>query len=152
KAAVASFRHCLELQPDNARARPDIQLVRAWIKYYTHRWRARDRETRRRGMNLGAVLEILIETQRALPESVKPLTATSPPAACAEPKRLQDEIQQEVLPLKEKIRAELTPEPAGSGSAPRGNSSDLEQGIKLLQDWATAAGDKMASAARHLDG
>ena len=30
--------------------------------------------------------------------------------------------------------------------------SELEQGIALLQGWADAAGDKMASAARHLDG
>ena len=37
KAAVASFRHCLELQPDNARARRDIELVRQWIKYYSDR-------------------------------------------------------------------------------------------------------------------
>ena len=46
KAAVASFRHCLELQPDNARARRDIELVRQWIKYYTDQLaRPRSRET-----------------------------------------------------------------------------------------------------------
>ena len=48
KAAVASFRHCLDLQPDNAHARRDIELVRQWIKYYADRWHARDREARRR--------------------------------------------------------------------------------------------------------
>ena len=152
KAAVASFRHCLELQPDNAHARRDIELVRQWIKYYTDKWHARDRETRRQETNLVAFLEFLIETQRALRESVKALTATSPSDAFAEPKRLQDELQQEIPPLKEKIKTELTPKPSAGGSAPQGNSSELEQGIKLLQDWATAAGEKMASAARHLDG
>ena len=66
KAAVASFRHCLELQPDNAHARRDIELVRQWIKYYTDQWRAHDREKRRQETNLVAFLEFLIETQRAL--------------------------------------------------------------------------------------
>ena len=122
KAAVASFRHCLELQPDNSHARRDIELVRQWIKYYTDRWHAHDREKRRQEMNLVAFLEFLIETQRALRESVKALTATSPADAFAEPKRLQDELQEEIPPLKEKIKAELTPQQSGSGSAPQGNS------------------------------
>ncbi len=71
KAAVASFRHCLELQPDNPSARRDIELVRQWIKYYTDQWQAHDREKRRQETNLVAFLEFLIETQRALRESVK---------------------------------------------------------------------------------
>jgi Ca-activated chloride channel family protein len=152
KAAVASFRHCLELQPDNARARRDIELVRQWIKYYTDRWHARDREARRQETNLVAFLEFLIETQRALRESVRALTATSSADAFAEPKRLQDELQQEIPPLKEKIKTELAPKPSAGGNAPQGHSAELEQGIKLLQDWATASGDKMASAVQHLDG
>ena len=74
KAAVASFRHCLDLQPENARARRDIELVRQWIKYYSDQWQAHDREKRRQETNLVAFLEFLIETQRALRESVKALT------------------------------------------------------------------------------
>ena len=152
KMAVASFRHSLELQPENARARRDIELVRQWIKYYSDKWLARDRETRRQETNLAAFLEFLIETQRALRDSVKTLTATSPSDAYAEPKRLQDELQQEIGPLKDKIKAELDPTPTTGGGAPQANSSELEQGIKMLQDWATAAGEKMTSAARNLDG
>ncbi len=152
KAAVASFRHCLDLQPDNAHARRDIELVRQWVKYYSDRWQARDREKRRQETNLVAFLEFLIETQRALRESVKSLTATSPADAFAEPKRLQDELREEIPPLKEKIQSELTPKPSPGGPAPQANASELEQGIKLLQDWATAAGDKMASASSNLDG
>ena len=151
KAAVVSFRHCLDLQPDNSQTRRDIELVRLWIKYYTDRWQARDREKRRQETNLVAFLEFLIETQRALRESVKALTATAPADAFAEPKRLEDELQEEIPPLKEKIKSELAPQPSGGGSAPQASSRELEQGIKLLQDWATAAGDKMSSAAKHLD-
>ncbi|HEY2252812.1 MAG TPA: VWA domain-containing protein, partial [Planctomycetaceae bacterium] len=43
KGAVASFRHSLELQPDNPRARRDIELVRQWVKYYTGKWYEHDR-------------------------------------------------------------------------------------------------------------
>ncbi len=151
KTAVASFRHCLELQPDNVRARRDIELVRQWIKYYTDKWFEHDREKRRQETNLVAFLEFLIETQRALRESVKALTATAPADAFAEPRRLQDELREEIYPLKEKIETELKPKPAAGGSAPQANSPELEQGIKLLRDWADAAGTKMSSAGSNLD-
>jgi Ca-activated chloride channel homolog len=151
KTAVVSFRHCLELQPDNARARRDIELVRQWIKYHVDRWAAHDREKRRQETNLIAFVEFLIETQRALRESVKALPETAPSDTFADPKRLQDELQEEIAPLKEKIKAELSPKQAGGGSAPQSNATELEQGIALLQSWAGAAGDKMASASRHLD-
>jgi Ca-activated chloride channel family protein len=151
KGAVASFRHSLELQPDNARARRDIELVRLWIKYYTDRWRTHDREKRRQEMNLLAFLEFLIETQRALRESVKALPARTPADAFAELKRLQDELREEIPPLKEKIRADLQPAQASPGTASPANSQELEQGITLLQGWADAAGEKMSSAARQLN-
>lgn len=159
KGAVASFRHSLELQPDNSRARRDIELVRQWIKYYTDKWHERDRQKRREETNLVAFLEFLIETQKALRESVKSLPPTVPADTFAELKRLQDELHQEILPLKEKIRADLQPSPSGGptggssgkASAPPANSKEVEQGITLLQGWADAAGDKMTSAARRLN-
>ena len=152
KAAIASFRHCLETGPENARARRDIELVRQWIKYYTDRWHAHDRDKRRQEMNLVAFLEFLIETQRALRESVKALPPTSPADAFADPKRVQDELFEEIAPLKEKIKTELTPQQSGGAAPPPGSSKELEQGIALLQGWAGAAGDKMQSASSHLDG
>jgi Ca-activated chloride channel homolog len=151
KAAVASFRHCLELQPDNSHARHDIELVRQWIKYYNDQWRAHDREKRRQETNLVAFLEFLIETQRALRELVKALPSTAPADAFAEPKRLQEELQEEISPLKEKIKNELSPQQPAGGNAPQAKSGELEQGIALLQGWADIAGEKMLSAARHLD-
>ncbi len=152
KAAVASFRHCLELAPDNSPARRDVELVRQWIKYYSDRWLARDRERRRQETNLVAFLEFLIQAQKALRESVQALPATAPADAFAEPKQVQDELAEEIPPLKEKIKNELAPPQPGSGNARQGNTSELEQGIKLLQGWASTAGEKMSSAARHLDG
>ena len=151
KAAVASFRHCLELQQESSRARRDIELVRQWIKYYTDKWQAHDREKRRQETNLVAFLEFLIETQKALRESVKALTATAPADAFAELKRLQNELQQEIPPLEEKIQTELTPKRSAAGSPPQGNPTEIEQGIALLRGWAKASGERMSSAARQLD-
>jgi len=151
KKAVASFRHCVELEPDNSAARRDIELVREWVKYYGDRWHAYDREKRRREMNLLAFVEFLMQSETALEESVKALTGTAPADAYLELKRLQDELLEEIVPLKEKIKAELQPPKAASGGAPQANPSELQQGIQLLQGWATAAGEKMASASRQLD-
>ena len=150
KAAVASFRHSLELQPENTRARRDIELVRQWIKYYGDKWQAYDREKRRREMNLIAFLEFLIETQRALRESVKVLPSTTTADAFAELKRVQDELEEEILPLKEKIKTELQPAQGGAGAGAQGGSQELEKGIALLQGWADAAGEKMHSAGSKL--
>jgi Ca-activated chloride channel family protein len=152
KSAVASFRHCLDMQPENTRARRDIELLRQWIKYYSDQWIAHDREKRRQETNLVQFLEFLIESERALRESVKSLPASAPADAFAEPKQAQDELAEEIGPLKEKIKSELTPQQPQSGGTPPPNSSEMEKGIALLQEWASAAGEKMASAARHLDG
>ena len=153
KAAVASFRHCLELQPDNPHARRDIELVRQWIKYYADRWLAHDREKRRQETNLVAFLEFLIETQRALREAVKALPETASADAFAEPKRLQDELQEEIRP------AQGEDQDRADARAVRGRECSVSElrvssnkGIAMLQNWAGAAGEKMASAARHLDG
>jgi len=160
KAAVASFRHSLELQTDNSRARRDIELVRQWIKYYTGKWYEHDRQKRRDETNLVAFLEYLIETQKALRESVKSLPATAPTDAFAELKRLQEELREEIAPLREKIRTELQPQDPAGGNAPPvnsqgassqgANSQELEQGIALLTGWADEAGEKMYSASRNL--
>lgn len=150
KGAVASFRHSLELQPDNPRARRDIELVRQWIKYHTGKWYEHDRQKRREETNLVAFLEFLMETQRALRESVKALPATAPTDAFAELKRLEDELHEEISPLKEKIRADLQPQAPPGGSAPPANSQELEQGIALLQGWADEAGERMTTASRQL--
>src|SRR5262249_14431326 len=137
---------------ENSSARRDIELVRQWVKYYSDRWQAHDREQRRRETNLLTFLEFLIATQTALRESVKTLTATAPADAYFELKRLQAELLQEIGPLKEKIQTELSPAKSGGGGAPQGNTRELEQGIQLLQGWANTAGDQMTAATRHLDG
>ncbi|RPI83930.1 MAG: VWA domain-containing protein, partial [Planctomycetaceae bacterium] len=96
KGAVASFRHSLDLQPDNPRARRDIELVRQWIRFYTDRWREIDREKRRRETNLLKFLEYVIEAQRTLRESVKHVGPNATANVFFEWKRLQQELQEEI--------------------------------------------------------
>ncbi len=152
KGAVASFRHCLELEPENTAARRDVELVRNWVKYYGDRWHAYDREKRRREMNLLAFTEYLIESETALADSVNALGATATSDAYFELKRVQDELREEIPTLKQKIETELQAAKTGAAGAPQPNAKELEQGIHLLQGWAHAAGEKMGSASGHLDG
>ena len=99
-------------------------------------------------------LEFLIETQAgAYGNRSKTLTSDATPTdAFAELKRLQDELHEEIGPLKDKIKADLQPaaQQGGAGTAAQGSSQELEKGIALLQGWADAAGEKMSSAARKL--
>lgn len=151
KGAVASFRHSLQLQGDQPGARRNIELIRLWIKYYSDKWAEHDRRKRREETNLLAFLEFLIETQKGLRESVHGLPATPPADTYADLKRLQEELRDEIVPLREKIRAELQSPHSGNAVPPGGNSDELEQGIKLLESWADSAGEKMTSAATDLD-
>ena len=85
-------------------------------------------------------------------ESAKALSSTAPADAFAELKRLQDELQEEIPPLKEKIRAELQPQQRpGAGAPVQSSSPELEQGITLLQGWADTAGENMSSASLELN-
>ncbi len=142
RGRLPSFRHShsLKLQTDNARARRDIELVRQWIKYYTGKWYEHDRQKRRQETNLVAFLEYLIETQKILRESAKSLLATAPTDAFAELKRLQEELHDEIVPLKEKIRADLLPkEPAGSTAQPV-NSQEPDRASRCCRDGPTMPG------------
>ncbi|MBS0262465.1 MAG: VWA domain-containing protein [Planctomycetes bacterium] len=156
--AVAAFRHSLDLQPGNSRARRDIELIRQWIRYYTEKWHERDRQKRREETNLLAFLEFLVQTQRSLRTSASELADSAPSDAFAELKRLQDELFEEIEPLKDKIQAELQPAPSAAGApgsppmAPATGSqpSETEQAIQMLQQWADMAGEKMSEAANRL--
>ncbi len=108
--AVQAYRHCLELQSDHAPSRRNIELVRQWIKYYTDKWRERERQKRRDESNLVKFLEFLIQTQTALNETVKQLPEPVHSDTFAELKRAQEELREEIPTLREKIEAELRPQ------------------------------------------
>ena len=148
--AVQAYRHCLELQSDHAPSRRNIELVRQWIKYYTDKWRERERQKRRDESNLVQFLEFLIQTQTALKVTVNQLPEPIHSDTFAELKRAQEELREEIPTLREKIDTELRPQSDPQTGAANASSKDLEEGIKLLQSWADTAGEKMTSAARRL--
>ena len=148
--AITSYRHCLELQPSHAPSRRNLELIRQWVKHYSDQWRARDRQKRRDESNLLVFLEFLMQTQTALKATVNQLPEPIRSDTFAELKRAQGELQEEILTLREKIETQLRPQPdPQTGTAPPA-SSELEEGIKLLQSWADTAGEKMTSSARNL--
>ena len=148
--AVQAYRHCLELQSDHAPSRRNIELVRQWIKYYTDKWRERERQKRRDESNLVKFLEFLIQTQSVLKESVNQLPEPVHSDMFAELKRAQEELREEIPTLREKIETELSPQTDPQAGVANAGSKELEEGIKLLQSWADAAGEKMTSASRRL--
>lgn len=152
KQAVAAYRHCLELQHDHAAARRNLELVREWIKYYSDRWQDLDRQKRRDESNLLTFLEFLIQTQTALCETVKQLPRNTRSDQYAELKRAQEELHDELPTLREKIAAELRPQPSAGAAtgAAAPDSKEFAEAISLLQGWANEAADKMSVAGRRL--
>ena len=59
-AAVSRFRSCLEIKPDHADARKNIELIRQWLKLYANKWAEIDRNKRRDEMNLFQFVEYLV--------------------------------------------------------------------------------------------
>jgi len=161
KEAVASFRMCLEIQPDRADARKNLETIRMWVKLYTDKWRELDKKKQREQANLIQYLESIMETQRVLRESVLALKPDAMLDVFALHKQAQRELLEEIEPLKQKIQTTLKqplqPQGApGAGAPPPKLSSEeekqLDEAIGMLQKWADAAGAKMKSAADYVDG
>ena len=156
KRAVDAYRHCLELQPDHSQSRKNLELVRLWIKYYTDKWRELDRQKRRDESNLLVFLEYLMTTQSGLKANVESLPEKLPSDIFAELKLAQDELAEEIPTLKEKIAAELKPQTDPDNAAIATNNpnptdqKELEEGIRMLQSWADAAGGHMSSSSKNL--
>ncbi|WP_010584183.1 VWA domain-containing protein [Schlesneria paludicola] len=148
--AIAAYRHCLELRPDDSASRRNLELVRQWIKYYSDRWRAYDRQKRRDESNLIQFLEFLIQSQTTLRKTVDDLSDTATSDAFAESKVAQDELREEIPTLRGKIDDELRPPADPSAPAAQTSTKEIDEGISLLQGWADTAGSRMAAAGRHL--
>lgn len=157
KQSVASYRHCLELDPKHTPSRKNIELVRQWIKFYTDKWNELDRQKRRDETNLLQFLDYIVQAQTAIRDSVGVLVPTTPADTFAELKRVQDELAEEIPVLRDKIDSELRPkQDAGQPQPPQpqattaANSKEFDEGIALLQSWADEAGKKMANASLQL--
>ena len=157
KQAVEAYRHCLELQPNHIQSRKNLELVRLWIKYYSDKWREQDRQKRRDESNLLAFLEYIMATQQSLRETTEALPTNATSDSYAELKLAQDELREEIPILRDKIESELKPPTkdtngkSGNSAVSNAGASDdklLEEGVRLLQGWADAAGMHMATSSK----
>lgn len=148
--AITAYRHCLELKSDHPSARRNLELVRQWIKHYKEQWRLRDLQKRRDESNLLQFLDFIIQTQTALKQAVQDLREPIRSDTFAELKRAQEELQEEIPTLREKIDTHLRPQPDPQTGTVTAAPKELEEGIKLIQSWADTAAEKMSSAARRL--
>lgn len=156
--AIAAHRHCLELNPSHVNSRKNIELIRQWIKFYTDKWHAIDRQKRRDETNVFQFLEFILKTQSDIQSSVNTLTPESNLDLFAEWKRVQDELNEEMPFLREKIDSELRPPKEdsklpnnSSASTPtEENNTEIEQAISLLQSWSDDARSHMETASEHL--
>ncbi len=113
---AAHLRDCLNVEPEHADARHNLETVRLWIKHIQNVWKQRDREKDRKDMNLLQFLQMLEQKQRALRgESRAAADAPMSPLHRETLRKIetaQRALADEIEPLKQKIHA------AAAGPAP----------------------------------
>lgn len=153
--AVGHYRNCLEIQPEYASARKNIELIRQWIKLYANVWAQLDRKKRRDEMNLLQFLEFLAHDERQLRAGSLALNEYASADDYAELKRVQDELTEEIEPLKEKIEKDtISNSQLVGGPAPAPNSDEEKkkaEAVKKLKELADGAGEKMRAASGSLN-
>jgi hypothetical protein len=161
--AVKHYRDCLDLDPDHADARHNLELIRLWVKHMEELWRQRDRQKARKEKGLLEFLRMIEARQRELRSATKTLAgqADSPRRrqVLSTTESAQRELAEEIGPLKEKIKAELgsaqkagqSPHGApGSPPAPSVSPGAAQTAIQGLTRWADEAGKAMTQAADEL--
>jgi Ca-activated chloride channel family protein len=154
KQSIASYRHCMELDPKHAPSRKNIELTRQWIKYYSDKWAEADRQKRRDEADLLQFLTYIMDTQSSIRETTTKVQPNTSADAIAEIKRVQDELAMELPVLKEKLDQDLRPKPSPNGAAPPTltpeQSKELDEGIAVLQGWVDRSNELMAAASSNL--
>jgi hypothetical protein len=157
--AVGHYRDCLRIQPEQADARHNLELIRLWTKHMQALWEECDRQKQREETDLLGFLKIIQQRQRELRLGTKglaaepdsPLRRQAVVAAEAAQRRLADEIP----PLKDKIQAALAkaaPPGGQPGSQPAAPPPDAQKAVAMLHGLADDAGKAMHAAADHLQG
>ena len=148
KAAVATFRHCLDLQLAQRRARRDIEPHCGSGSSITPTMERAIAETRRQETNLVAFLEVPDRDSESLAGiGQEPYGHTAVRCLCraeAPARRAQEEITRS----REKIKTELAPASRWVGACRKATRASFRARNQTARGLATAAGDKMASAAR----
>ncbi len=153
--SAAAYRHCLELKADHGAARRNLELVRTWIKHYSDRWRAIDRQKRRDESDLLQFLEFIVQSQTSIRSSSIATDATTSADRYAELALTQKELNEELPFLRDKIESTLKPPVEGStvtnrSTPPPPDPAAIDQSVKLLQGWSDTAAEKMQASASRL--
>ena len=164
--AILHYRDCLQVDPDHADARHNLELLRLWIKNMQALWREHDRSKARDEMDLLQFLKMLEGKEEQFRSESRILAGfdDSPRRrqALNAVEDNQSKLADEIDPLKEKIVDAMTPPAAGQAPASAPNASppipppsdeqqkQLDQARELLTGIADEAGEQMLSAAKEL--
>ena len=110
EAAAAHYRDCLALKSDHAEARHNLELIRLFTRAVQQAWDQTDRRQRREQLGLLQYLEMLTREQRQLRSTTRAAAdARRSPRrwqAIYDAARAQQQLIQEIEPLKEKLAAD----------------------------------------------
>lgn len=159
---AAHLRDCLNVEPEHADARHNLETIRLWIKHIQNVWKQRDREKDRQDMNLLQFLQMLEQKQRELRGESR--AAADVPMSPRHRETLrkietaQRALADEIEPLKQKIHA------AAAGPAPNTQTpgapvaalpqqtlgEDAKKAVALLDNLADEIRGAMNAAADSL--
>jgi Ca-activated chloride channel family protein len=163
--AVGHYRDCLELAPEHADARHNLELIRLWLKHMEALWRERDRQKEREETSLLDFLAMLDRRQRALRKDAAPL-AVEPDSpkrrqALATIQTSQRELAEEIKPLKQKLAEAIQPKDAHGKANPaldhftmladRAHEAMTTAADRLAPNTAAKAAESQAEAVETLD-
>ena len=169
ETAIGHLRSCLALAPDHRDARANLEQLRAWLKWIADVWAQRDREQRRKDLDVLQFLDWLFGEEgkvrgaaRALGrEDDSPLRRAAQEALRLQQKSLEDELPA----LKEKLanvvqeaaEAASAPSAPGAGTPPAPPSpppdpAQFEAAMRSLAGAVDAIGASMASTRQALAG
>jgi hypothetical protein len=165
--AIADYNTCLEMHPNYPDARHNLELLRVWQKNMEQVWKEKDREARRKSMDLPKFVDWLDKEQRGLRQQGKTLEKQrrSPKRRLAvyDSSKAQRELSEEIHPLKQKITDAINqpqaqkgpPAPGAPGMVQQPQQSAIppeqkQQIVKALQDMAETAGKSMTTASECL--
>ena len=150
-AAVGHYRDCLRLDREHRDARHNLELIRLFLKHLQAKWEERDREAARKELNLLEFLALIEQRQTTLRSGLRELRQMpASPRRREQQQGLAEEqlaLQEEVQPLKDKLKAELQPAAPSTGPSPSAeDASQRNEVLALLEQLAEEAGRLMLNS------
>ncbi|MFQ5748155.1 MAG: tetratricopeptide repeat protein [Planctomycetota bacterium] len=160
KEAALRFRSCLDIHSGHPDARYNLEVVRLFQKQLLDLWKEKDKQKQYKEEELIPALVRVMKEQEGL-RTASGLLGTIPDS----PKRLQalrevsarqEELEEEIDPIKEKLRkvvqASSQPLQGQAGQTPSaGRLEQMQQVLAALQKIADQAGEAMQDASVRLE-